>query len=500
MHYSLDNLRRSLRHFFIGKAASAITALLLVVLLARWLPKEDYAVYVVLQALLVIVSYVTSFGINQSLLRYIPELRVANNNLPLYKMVVRSLCARFIAIGLGFFVIWTLLPWLGRWFNLTRWQDWVSVYLLVGWLRLFGQFLGRIMETLLWQKQSQYSQAVGSFIRLVAIVLAATYATVDIPTLFVIELASEGLIVMFLAAGYIRQWRADLNRNEGDPDWWHTHRVRSRRYAFWSYLSSLASVFSGSAPYRLVAAKMLLPESVALYGFASGLADMLNRYTPTRLMQGTIRSILVARYADAGNLDDLIVKLNLNLRVNLLMLGICAALALSTARPILDWMTNGKYSHADVLLAALIGVLMLDVLRAQFEMLAEVVERNAWSLAANMTLAFGVLLSYFITQAWGIWGLVLAVALGEAIAVLVFLFGLSAFGALHVVDRGALVLACAVPIAGFVGRWFAEMGGYGFAFAFGVTILIILALLFFLPPIHENERAALKNILKIKQI
>ena len=496
MHYSLDNLRHSLRHFFIGKAASAIIALLLMVLLARWLPKEDYAVYVSLQALLVIVSYVTSFGINQSLLRYIPELRVAGNNLPLYRMVVRSLLARFIAIGLGFFVIWTLLPWLGRWFNLSRWQDWVSVYLLVGWLRLFGQFLGRIMETLLWQKQSQYSQAAGSFIRLVAIALAATYATVDIPTLFVIELASEGLIVMFLAAGYVRQWRADSNRNEGDPDWWHTHRVRSRRYALWSYLSTLTSVLANSAPYRLVAAKMLLPEGVALYGFASGVSDMLNRYTPTRLMQSTIRSVLVARFAETSNRDDLIAKLSLNFRANALMLSIFAALTLSSAHPVLDWLTHGKYANADMLLASLIGILLLDVMRAQLEMFAEVTEQNQWVFAGGFMLLLGLVSTIPLSSLFGTWGLLIGNAIGEILAILLMSIGLKVRVVMSLVSVRMLIFLLLLCILEYVVLLLSSTIHGGVIFSTSVTIIACVALLWFVAPFSKEEMHKLSMLLR----
>ena len=98
MHYNLDALRRSLGHFLVGKSVSALSSLLLLVLLARWLSTEDYAVYVSLQALVVIVTYLTSLGINQSLLRYIPELRVANNNLPMYGMVSHAMVGRALTI------------------------------------------------------------------------------------------------------------------------------------------------------------------------------------------------------------------------------------------------------------------------------------------------------------------------------------------------------------------------------------------------------------------
>ena len=491
MHYSLNNLRHSLRHFFIGKAATAITAMLLLVLLARWLPKEDYAVYISLQALLVIVNYLTSFGVSQSLLRYLPELRVANNNLPMYRMVAISLLMRSLAIGLGFLVVWASLPWLGDWFNLARWLDWVSVYLVVGWLRLSGQFLGRIMETLLWQKQSQYSQAVGSFIRLVAVALAATYGTVDIPTLFVIELASEGLIVMLLALGYVRQWRTDPRRNEGDPDWWRTHRERSRRYALWSYLSSLASVLASSAPYRLIAAKMLLPESVALYGFASGLMDMLNRYTPTRLMQGTLRSILVARYTASGSGGDLIDKLSLNFRLNALLLALLAALTLCASGPALVWLTEGKYGEADVLLAALIGVLILDVLRAQYELLAEVVERNQWALAGNIILGVGVIAAFFTTPIWGTWGLILAAGMGEALALTVMAAGLKPYGAGRILEGRIVVLVLALLAAGWIGKSIDVGGAGGFFLSLVVTLSLSGALLLLLPPFSRNEWGAM---------
>jgi O-antigen/teichoic acid export membrane protein len=496
MHYGLENLRHSLRHFFIGKAATAVTAVVLLLLLARWLSKEDYAVYVSLQAVLVIISYATTFGVSQSLLRFIPELRVANNNLPLYRKVVHSLVVQSVAIAAGFFVVALALPWLEQWFNLHAWREWVYLYLVVGWLRLTGQFLGRIMETLLWQKQSQYSQATGSFLRLLAIALAAKFGVLDIPTLFVIELAAEILILILLLLGYTRKWRADPHRHEGDPDWWKTHEARSRRYAFWSYLSSIASVLAGSAPYRLVAARLLAPEGVALFGFATGMMDMLNRYTPTRLMQGTIRSILVARFSEHNDQQDLVAKLRLNFQVNALMLAVLAAFALAAAGPVLNWLTQGKYSEANVILAALIGVLVLDVLRAQYELLAEVVERNQWTVAGNMVLGLGVASALLATPYWGMPGLILGAVLGEAAALAVMIAGLRHFGAARVLEGRIVLVVPALFLAGWIGDYLAASGGIGHALALAVTLVLIAGVLLVLRPISRSQAAAMVHMVR----
>jgi O-antigen/teichoic acid export membrane protein len=494
MHYSLDNLRLSLQHFFVGKAASAITGLLLMVLLARWLPKADYAVYISLQALLVIVSYVTSFGISQTLFRYMPELRTANNNLPMYRMIARAFLSRLLVIGSGLLLIWALLPLLSQAFAMTRWQDWIPLYLLVGWLRLSGEFLSRVMETLLWQKQSQYILALNSLLRLSLVLSAAVLASVNIPTLFFIELASEILTLGLLLAGYVWKWRADTRRGMGDPNWWRTNRARSRRYALWSYLSTLAALFSGSAPYRLVAAKLLAPEVVALYGFASGLMDSVNHYTPTRLMQGTIRTILVARYSESGRQDDLILRLGLNFRVNAMILVILGALTLSSSRPVLDWLTSGKYDGADLLLAALIGVLLLDVLRAQMDLLAEVTERNQWALAGNLALAAGVFVAPLLASWLGAWGLIIAAGIGEAVALVITLSGLGVYGS-AMFDARFFALLTGLSCAGWLGRLLSGPGNLEFAFSTVVTLASCGLLICLFPPFSKNELSAAKRLI-----
>jgi glycosyltransferase involved in cell wall biosynthesis/O-antigen/teichoic acid export membrane protein len=496
MHYNIDALRRSLRHFLVGKTASALSSVLLLILLARWLDKADYALYVSLQALLVIVTYVTSLGINQSLLRYIPELRAANNNFPMYRMVRRALFGRAAAIGMGFLVVWAILPSLGEWLNLAHWQVWIPVYLLVGWARLFNQFVSRIMESLLWQKQSQYSLAFSNVLRLALVTLLAFQGTLDIPALFLVELVSELITVALLLGAYLSMWHNDAQRHVGDPDWWYTHRQRANLYALWAYLASLAAMLATSAPYRLVAARLLAPEAVALYGFASSVADMINRYTPTRLMQGTIRTVLVARHSKSGDQADLLAKLSLNYRFNALMLSVLAAFTLAGGQPILSWLTNDKYGHAAWLLAALLGVLMLDVLRAQLELLAEVCERNQWALAGNVIMILAVVLAFVLTTHIGLQGLILANGIGEIGAVAVMMLGMGRQGAARVFEPARVLPLFVLPAIGWGMSQIPLVTSIAVPLAVAGTALASAVLLMAWPPLSTAERYMLFRSLK----
>lgn len=500
MHYNLSNIRRSLGHFLLGKGATALSSLALLTLLARWLPLQDFAILVTMQALVLVTGSLFSFGVNQSLIRYVPELRAANNNLVMYRLIRRSLATRFVALGAGMASLGLMLPHISGYLGLQSASEWLWIYLFVGWARMLGLFLARVLESLLWQKLSQYSLAIGSLCRLVLVVAAAMAGGqgtgLDLKTVFIIELIGEMLSLSLLLWGARRRMHGDPHRHQGDDAWMAANRQRVRGYGFWAYLNSLALLAWGSGPNRLIAARFLPHDAVALYGFADSLANLAKRLMPARMLHGMIRPVLVARYSANVDFAELVARVNLNVRLNAVLLLPAMVVLMVGGAPLLDGLTRGKYGATAALLAAMIGLVLLDGLRAQLELACEVVERNQRALAGNMTLASALLLGLVLTPALGTWGLVLAGLVGEVLSILVVLVGLRRDGHRWPLDWQLLVTVGYALLALAVGRLLAEATGAGALGGVAGALLCFGGALLLRPPMTAEEKRMIGKLMR----
>ena len=213
-HYGFSAISRSLRPFLIGKGFRLVTSLTILVLLARFLPQKQYAVYVSLQALVTIAGALSSVGIQQVMLRYMPELRADGNNAAMYKMLSVGMILRVLVVALFMLLAWPLSGWLGETFSIEQWLWVLPWYALVGLLRLTAMSLSQSLEALLWQKQAQYSMALGGMARLLGMLIALQLGIMDLWAIVVIELCSEGLSLIFLLYGWYKQRSADESHQE----------------------------------------------------------------------------------------------------------------------------------------------------------------------------------------------------------------------------------------------------------------------------------------------
>jgi O-antigen/teichoic acid export membrane protein len=490
MHHGAKQFRRGLGHFVIGKAGTAACSITLLIILARTLPKADYAIYVTLQAIVMTVGYVTSFGINQTVLRYAPELRAAGQHAALYRLVWRSLWTLGLATGAGFALLAMAQSWLTDWFDLRERQGWVILYFGAGLFRLTGYFLSRVMEALLWQKISQYSLAAAALGKLSLVLLLAGNNHLGLPALVSIELAVEAATLLALMLGLRHNIARDPLRDAGHPGWLAQHRSRMQAYGRWTYVAALFSQLGSSSPYRLLAASLLVSDSTALLGFVYSVTDMLYRFMPAILGQVVIRSVLIARLTQGEGPERLVAWLGLSLRVNATLLGLFVLGSAAVGDSAAAALTAGKYRDAGLLLAALGCVLLLDMLRLQLETLAQVTEHARWTLYGNIALATGVVAAGLAVPSLGLWALPLGAGIGQLAAIAVYQAGLARLGTARIADARILLFLALAGLAAAALRLLGE--GQPWWLMGCAALVLSLVLLVAIRPFGFGEWKALR--------
>jgi O-antigen/teichoic acid export membrane protein len=492
-HYNANRVRRSLAHFLTGKAFTAVSSLSVVLLLARALPKADYATLVVFEALINLTGMAASFGINQTLLRFIPELRANNNGLALYRLIRSALFSRAWVFGLSVLGLAGASPWVGGWLGFSGRVDLFPWYLLAGWMALMWLLLAQVMESLMWQKTSQYTIAATAALRLTLLGVSIMRGEADLARVVMIEIICHGLTLALLMFGLWRNQRMDPHRHEGSLVWFRENRERISRYALSGYGFSLSTLLYGSQPNRAISARFLSPHAMGDYGFADSLANLFRRFLPSALLIGFVRPLYFARYAETGQLHYLERMANLIFRVNLVFLGGVILTLLLLGGPILDVLTAGKYGGTIYLAAAMLGVLMLESLQIQHVLLCQTLERNGLLIYSNLILSGSLLVALPLFPVIGAWSIVLANLVGNVLAIAFIRTRLAPQGNAFRLDM-SLILRAALSFGLAAGVGYQAQHSISLILGWAAGMLVFLLLLVLLPPFSDDELAQLRGL------
>lgn len=449
-HYDLTALKRSLVHFLTGKALTAICSIAAMLLLARALPKTDFAALIIFEATINLTGVALSFGVSQPvLLRYIPELRVQNNGLALYGLVRRAILHRAWIYALACVLLGILGPWLGHWFGFDSRADLFSMYLFAGWANLMLHPIFASMESLLWQKTTQYIIAATAALRLLLLSFFFLHGRLDLHQVVLIEIAYQSATLLLLLVGFWSNRHNDPHRHQGTAEWFADNRRRIARYAWKSYGFSLSSLLIGSQPNRMVAGRFLSPRAMGDYGFADSLTGLFGRFLPSTLLQGFIRPLYFARFTETNQLHHIERLGNMILRINLVLMAQAALLLLMFGGALIDTLTAGKYGDTVNLIAAMFGVLVLGGMLNHYTLICQTVEKNALLIYANLFISASIAFSFPLFPEIGAWAIVAANTCGLVMAIFFLHYKLAKAGwgtSVELVPVLKAITAFAVPL------------------------------------------------------
>lgn len=494
----MEAVRSSLLHFLTGKALTAVLSVGAMLLVARTLPVATFAAYTVFQGAILIIGLVSSFGVGETMFRYVPELRAANNNLPMYRLIFAGTGTQMLVFATVLALAWITRDWWSPSFQLVDWLPCLLLYLPVGWLRLTNMFVFRTMESLLWQKVTQYSLASGAFIRFSAVCLLLWQDALTLQAIIYTEIISEGTVLFLLLRGFYRRWQADPHKGEGYAGWLAEHRSRIRRYAVWGYMQALANMLYGGATNRVAASALLPPGVVGVFGFVDSLMDYGQRYLPTRMLNGMIQPLFFARYASSSNFEEIGRIANMTFRASLVALGFPGVVLFIGGVALLDWTTAGKYGQAAPILLGLLFVLNLESLRSQLEIMVRAIERNEIFLVSNLALSCSLPVALFLLPHVGLWGFVVGGLAGNALSIGVVLVWFRRLGLVFYFDWWMTSKALFSGVGACALGYFVALQAPVWLGCF-VGLMSYTGLLLAWPPIRPDERAMLTQLVQRKR-
>jgi O-antigen/teichoic acid export membrane protein len=478
--YGGERIRRSFFHFMLGKAGSALTGFLAMVLVVRLLSIQDFATYSVLIALVEFVTALSGFGIAHALLRYVPDLYAHHLQGALRRFVTWALLSR-TAILLA--VVAIVLAWsdaASNFAGIGGASDPLRLFLVVIVFRTTNHFLSTILESTLHQGWVQSAYLTSSVVRLVGMAWLVFTGDASLNSVIVVEAIADGIAMcMFLAglASVIRKTVDAPEMHERDARWLPGNIRAIVRFAGNAYLQHLAILPYGGSSNRVAGGHLLQPGALAEFGFSQSLYEYAKRYLPAQLLVGLIRPIMVSRYSASGDFGAASRLAMHVFNINVLSIGAIVVPLVVGGTEVLLFLSGGKYGNEALwLLLALALVLILETQRQQIELLAQTVEHYEVLFVGNLILSASIIPGIILVQQIGAIGFPLANLLGLCIANLLVLQALRRIGYTHSRPLGELGRTLLIASIAAVTGLLVKHAGAHWLLAGGIALILHVVL------------------------
>lgn len=356
--YSYAMLKRSAIHFFIGKVASGLLTIGILLWLVRLLALKDYGVYVALVAGMELALAITSVGLPWVAARYLPDFLLHANGKQLTQFVWQIIAWVFLFTIIGALLLYVAMPWLLSPLNLVHHVDIARIFLFVFVLEGLRRTLQEsILEPLLLQGQAQLSQVIRSLGLLLSLGFMTTLGSVQLSHVVLAELV--GTILGTASALRGLTWYLYANQNlQSIKSWQPPCWSEMRRTALHMYFSYLVTLTYSQHVFIFIIQRFLGVEATALFGFLVNLSGQVSRYLPSTLLFGLIRPKLMASYVSEGGIAQLTRNANLVGKLSLFILMPILVFAWLAGGELLSLLSSNKFTQAENYLGGLLLALI----------------------------------------------------------------------------------------------------------------------------------------------
>jgi O-antigen/teichoic acid export membrane protein len=443
------------------RAASAVATLALGAFLIRQLSASEYGRYTFVLGALVYLALLATFGQDQGLLRYLPEVLGRGDRAAAHDLLRKSAIAIVGVWALTSVTVFSLRPVIDSVLNAH-----VADLLALGTVLLLGGIATGVLSFALVAIYDMRSQAIATPIAGALTLLLA-----------VIFLRRGGHLGSVLVAGAIGQsalaavyfviLMRRINRANGAPG----DRVGWRRLLVYAsgwlpallIASAVGFQFENIFLLRFVGAK-----AVAYYDTGYNIPQRLVSLIPSLLTGAWVVGTLEGAHLDAQRVRSAVIAFYKGIFLVAFPLAFTGAALLG---PIIRFYTSGKYPPSERIAPVMLGFFITALLATPWGLVVRIREL-AW-LNALITIAqvgFAALADLWLIQSFGLWGAVAAVGLTAALTIILTFIAWRAF------DRATL----SIPWE-YAGRCFLAASPYflllPFAFVRLPTRLLVVAAL-----------------------
>jgi O-antigen/teichoic acid export membrane protein len=411
-HYSLAKLRSSLMHFVLGSFVSASMGLAATLLLVRELSVPDYSAYAIFLGFCLLIGGITSFAIEHTAQRFIPELLINGIKSQVVRYVFIALAVKMAMLAVAVICLIFVSSYLVDIFSLSGYVGEFQLWLLASFFIIFFRFQAIILQIFLLHKELKWLNIISSGGRLLLIVAMIRVGQLDLMRVVYIDLGINfSVFLLSSVALFIKlKMLPEAQYTQETDDRILLSRVRE--FMSFSALREFVYLFSGHAMNRLVIGKYVQTSSMGAFGFSQSLLEFVDRYLPSVFLNNMIQPVVMAKYSqhqdstkvfDYGNL---VLKINMFILIPLMVWGLLLGAEGSL------YITNNKYPEAIEFFSALVFLLLLRSHNYPLQLAAIALEKTRATLWGSVILGFSIVFAIIFVKLIGVMGIVLARGIG----------------------------------------------------------------------------------------
>lgn len=372
------------RHPAAAFAATRLTTFALAIafqlVVVRALDVPEYATYAFALAGMSLAQSVTSFGLTRVIARFFSPVGPHEEAFAAY-LFIRILLVR-ISIGAAATagIVSLLMKLLGE-----------SSLISFIWIPTLASVATAILYDLDSIAIAQHRQSISQKILIVEVFLRiiAIFALLSINStsglmaqdVLTVTAVSNGATALVLALK-LRPAAQHSNDNSWDAE----HR-ELRAVALGGYAGTLAWLVMSPSTTRAIAALQLSASSFAGFAFVHSIAFSLQRYTPGFLVLPLIEARTIREFRSHGAERNGHPLLALPGKIDAMILGLGIVISAAVGRPIITYLTGGKYSDAAFFVPAILTILVCNTIYRSAEVSATACGRSnilVWSLPVGV--------------------------------------------------------------------------------------------------------------------
>ncbi|MAJ59443.1 MAG: hypothetical protein CBC48_05185 [bacterium TMED88] len=397
-----EGVRRGLPYAALSGILQIAFALTGMLLLVRYLPPDDYGIWVLMVGVAGPLMLAASLGYNHALLRFLRSIdRPAERTAFVWSVWSR----RSLAIIACLALMWVLFPFWSPQFGLSAYSDLFAILLPAYFAIGSGAYLQAALNTAYRQREVFWAflACQATFVGGILVGIQIGLGLVDFAWVYCAATLLQWAIAFFACLHYFghpqRQVLTEPIRETPER----------RRYRLTSWWDDLGTMLLSSPVNRLVLAALGTTGEVAIYAVASNIVDRLLAWQPMQLFRPIATVSFFSRYEETGRIEDVSRMFRFVYAVNRSVTMLFIVLFVPFGGRVLVWVFRPEY--ADSYWPAAILLVGAALFTAPTGVIAQTLKRPKVLLWSKVAVAINLGLGIPLSLKYGAVGMASAVVL-----------------------------------------------------------------------------------------
>jgi hypothetical protein len=402
--YSNANIKRALHIYVFFKIVNLVLAFGFQILVVKILSPPHFATYAVLLALLMSGERFLSFGIDRTILRFVPALASRGDDAGL-----RGLGGRVVLLRMASLVILAFCIFYGSQFlKLPVALDAETTLAFAIWFIAYILFVDAdaFAQSVMAHAESAFISTLEVMIRVTVVLLVRSYLGAAEVKAIIVACAMSSTIASILLCyrlgrlshSFRTVGEGDLKRLDPTFD-----TKRAPMFALANYSSTLSYLISSPPVIRLIATAGLDVTTLAAFSFIQGLYISVQRVLPGLLVLPTIEPIVMSQLGGDVNGERIYAGLSLLFKAELICTLSVLLAVLAAGHDIVEILSKPAYAPYYFILPLFVCSLIFSTTYRIFELIANMNFRQSvffllWPIGVCSMLAL-----YETVSIWGLW-------------------------------------------------------------------------------------------------